>query len=148
MQRDPWKCLEIPPSVSGLANISIKLFFSWSSRHGTAEVNPTRNHGVASLSPGLAQWVKDLALRWAVVNVSDAAQSWHCFGCGRGVGWQQQLWLDPLVWEPPYAVGKALKKQKKKKNHLFLFIFSSWLHVVISNGNKSKQEDTFSFFWY
>ena len=24
--------------------------------------NPTRNHGVADLIPGLAQWVKDLAL--------------------------------------------------------------------------------------
>ena len=33
-----------------------------SSRHGTAETNPTRNHEVAGLIPGLAWWVKDLAL--------------------------------------------------------------------------------------
>ena len=26
--------------------------------------NPTRNHGVADSIPGLAQWVKDLALLW------------------------------------------------------------------------------------
>ena len=30
-----------------------------SSRRGAAETNPTRNHEVAGLRPGLAQWVKD-----------------------------------------------------------------------------------------
>ena len=34
----------------------------WSSCHGTAETNPIRNHEVVGLIPGLAQWVKDLAL--------------------------------------------------------------------------------------
>ena len=33
-----------------------------SSCHGAAEMNPTRNHEVAGLIPGLDQWVKDLAL--------------------------------------------------------------------------------------
>ena len=28
--------------------------------------------------PGLAQWVKDLAVPWAVAQVTDAAQIWHC----------------------------------------------------------------------
>ena len=31
------------------------------------ETNPTRNHEVVGLIPGLIQWVKDLALLWAVV---------------------------------------------------------------------------------
>ena len=35
---------------------------SWSSRHGAAEANLTRNHEVACLIPGLAERVKDLAL--------------------------------------------------------------------------------------
>ena len=34
----------------------------WSSHRGTAEMNPTRNHEIVGSIPGLAQWVKDLAL--------------------------------------------------------------------------------------
>ena len=33
-----------------------------SSCRGAAEMNPTRNHEVEGLIPGLAQWVKDLVL--------------------------------------------------------------------------------------
>ena len=36
-----------------------------SSCHGAMETNLTRNHEVVSLIPGLAQWIKDLALPWA-----------------------------------------------------------------------------------
>ena len=42
--------------------------------------------------PGLAQWVKDVALLQAVAYIADAVQIWcHC-GCG--VGLQLQLQFD------------------------------------------------------
>ena len=71
-------------------------------------MNPTRNHEVVGLIPGLTQWVKDLALVLPLPS-EDPALLW--------------LWcrlaavalIRPLAWEPPYAVGAALKKKKKKK---------------------------------
>ena len=35
---------------------------------------------------------------------------WHC--CGSGVGLVVTALFGPLAWEPPCAVGVALKKQK------------------------------------
>ena len=61
------------------------------------EMNWARNHEVASSIPGLAQWVKHLALLWLWRSPAAVAR------------------IRPLAWEPPYAASVALKRHKNKK---------------------------------
>ena len=61
--------------------------------------NPTRNHEVLGLIPGLAQWVKDPELLWL---------------------WRRPVAIAPirpLAWEPPYAAGAAQEKAKRQKKN-------------------------------
>ena len=60
-------------------------------------MNPTRNHEAVGSIPGLAQWVEDPELLWLWCRLVATAP------------------IRPLAWEPPYAVGVALKRQKDNK---------------------------------
>ena len=84
-----------------------------SSRCGTIEMNPTRNHEVVGLIPGLAQWVKGSGLAPSRPVVCRCVSDLALLG----------LWCRPaavapirlLAWEPPYATSAVLKSKTNKK---------------------------------
>ena len=73
-------------------------------------MNPTRNHEVAGSVPALVQWVDDPALPLSC--------GVGCRGLDPALLW---LWrrlvatalIQPLAWEPPYAMGAAQEKAKR-----------------------------------
>ena len=90
----------------------LRIKISWSSHHGAAETNPTRNHKVVDSIPGLHWWVKDLVLPQAVVLVADTLDPALLWLWCRLVA---TALIGPLGWEPPYDAGMTLKKPKKNK---------------------------------
>ena len=69
-------------------------------------------HEDVGLIPGLTQCVKDTALLWAVVVGQDAAQILYC--CAVALAMPAAIApIRPLAWEPPYAVGAAIKRLYK-----------------------------------
>ena len=83
-----------------------------SSRRGSVVMNPTCIREDVGLIPGFPHWVK-----------GSGATSSCGVGCRRGSD-LVLLWLwcrlgataliRPLAWEPPHAVGAALKKKNKE----------------------------------
>ena len=63
-------------------------------------MNPTKNHKVVGSIPGPAQWVKDLALLWLWCRLAAVSP------------------IQPLAWEPPWAMCAAVAQEKKKAKAL------------------------------
>ena len=100
---------------------------SRSSRCGSVVMNGTGNHKDAGLILGLAQWVKDLALLWAMVQVTDMAGS--CVAVAVAQAGSCSSDSNPSLGTPTCCKCSP-KKQKQTKhreqsilNYLFLKTF-------------------------
>ena len=154
------KNVEFYPILSCIAPIRKK--FIGSSHHGSMEMNPTGIHEDASLTHGLIQWVKDPALPWAVVWVTDSAWIPSCCGCGVSQQCNSDLTsgLGTSIWREcgpkkqkikmKINIFKNLKKGEERKGFIKIFqcleflLWHSGLRIPLQefpswlNGNESN----------
>ena len=113
--------------------VCFKICVLWSSHCGAAETNLTMNHEVAGLIPGLAQWVKDPALLWGVVWVTDRAQIPHCCCCGncknRGSG-RRHTALGDMEKQGLYSTSAGSEESPPESEHQ-VFVLSNFIHYKV-----------------
>ena len=82
----------------------------------------------AGLIPGLAQGVKEPALPWAVVQVTDAARIWHCYGCAVGCSSNSTPSLGTSMC---HGCGPKKTTTTTKILNVSGFTFRSIIHIYV-----------------
>ena len=102
-----WQLNEIMPFLFFLSQ------WTWSSRRGTAQTKPTRNNEVVISILGLLSGLRIQCCHelWGRLQMQLGSHVDVAVARLAAIAL-----IRPLVWEPPYAMSVALKRQTKQKS--------------------------------